>query len=72
MDLVHVADYTRMHQVPAGQRESYAAVATGAIAKNVYVFPTSDGLATVIRDWIDRAAIAVALGLTHDHQVLLS
>ena len=61
-----------MHLVPVGQRESYAAVAVGAIAQNVYLFAASNGLATVIRAWVDRAAIADALGLTHDQQVLLS
>jgi hypothetical protein len=38
----------------------------------VYLFAAGNGLATVIRAWIDRAAIADALGLTHDQQVLLS
>ena len=72
MDLVYVADHARMRLVPAGQRESYAYTAAGAIAQNVYLFAASTGLATVIRGWIDRAAIADALGLTHDQQVLLS
>ena len=72
LDLVYVADYTRMNRVPVGQRESYASVAAGAISQNVYLFAASNGLATVIRAWIDRAAIADALGLTHDQQVLLS
>ncbi len=60
---LYVADFTRMHLVPTGQRESYAAVAAGAIAKNVYLFAASDGWSTVILAWIDRAAIADALGL---------
>jgi nitroreductase len=51
---------------------AYAHVAAGAIAQNVYLFAAANGLATVIRAWIDRAAIAEALGLTHDQQVLLS
>lgn len=72
LDLVYVADYARMNRVPAGQRESYASVAAGAITQNIYLFAASNGLATVIRAWIDRAAIADALGLTHDQQVLLS
>jgi SagB-type dehydrogenase family enzyme len=72
MDLVYVADHARMGMVPAGQRESYASVAAGAITQNVYLFAASNGLATVIRAWIDRTAIADALGLTHDQQVLLS
>lgn len=72
LDLVYVADHARMRLVPAAQRESYASAAAGAIAQNVYLYAASAGLATVIRAWIDRAAIADALGLTHDQQVLLS
>jgi len=72
LDLVYVADHSRMKLVPAGSRESYASAAAGAIAQNVYLYAASSGLATVIRAWIDRAAIADALGLTHDQQVLLS
>jgi len=72
LDLVYVADHARMRLVPAAQRESYASAAAGAIAQNVYLFAASEGLATVIRAWIDRSAIADALGLSHDQQVLLS
>jgi len=72
MDLVYVADHARMHLVPVGKRESYASVAAGAIAQNVYLFAAGNGLATVLRAWIDRMAIADALGLTHDQQILLS
>jgi len=72
LDLVFVVDHTRMGLVPVGQRESYASAAAGAIAQNVYLFAASAGLATVIRAWIDRAAMADALGLTHDQHVLLS
>jgi SagB-type dehydrogenase family enzyme len=72
LDLVFVADFSRMKLVPAVQRESYASVAAGAISQNIYLFSASAGLATVIRAWIDREAIAKALGLTHDQHVLLS
>lgn len=72
LDLVYVADHARMGLVPVAQRESYASAAAGAIAQNVYLFAASAGLATVIRAWIDRGAIADALLLTHDQQVLLS
>ena len=72
LDLVFVADYSRMRLVPASRRESYASVAAGAISQNLYLFAASNRLATVIRAWIDREAIANALGLSHDHEVLLS
>lgn len=72
LDLVYVANHARMGMVPVAQRESYASTAAGAITQNVYLFAASNDLATVIRAWIDRAAIADALGLAHDQQVLLS
>jgi nitroreductase len=61
-----------MRMIPVGKREAYASAAAGAIAQNVYLYAASAGLATVIRAWIDRSAIADALGLSHDQQVLLS
>lgn len=72
LDLVYVADHARMRMVPVAQRESYASAAAGAIAQNVYLYSATAGLATVIRAWIDRSAVADALGLSHDQQVLLS
>ncbi|MDT3680346.1 MAG: nitroreductase family protein [Burkholderiaceae bacterium] len=72
LGLVYVADHRRMARVPVAQRESFASAAAGAIAQNVYLFAAGNGLATVIRAWIDRDAIAEALGLAHDQQVLLS
>ena len=72
LDLVFVADHSRMKLVPVGNRESFASVSVGAIAQNVYLFAASFGLAAVIRAWIDREAIADVLWLNHDQQVLLS
>jgi SagB-type dehydrogenase family enzyme len=72
LDLVYVADQRRMRMVPVSSRERYASAAAGAIAQNVYLYAASAGLATVIRAWIDREAIADALGLDHEQQVLLS
>ena len=72
LDLVYVADHGRMKLVPVASRESFASAAAGAIAQNVYLFAAGNGLSAVIRAWINRDAIADALGLGHDQQVLLS
>jgi len=72
LDLVYVADHRRMTLIPVASRDSFASAAAGAIAENVYLFAAGNGLSTVIRAWINREAIADALGLSHDHQVLLS
>ncbi|HET9693377.1 MAG TPA: SagB/ThcOx family dehydrogenase, partial [Steroidobacteraceae bacterium] len=47
LDLVYVADHRRMRLIPAGLRESYSAIAAGAITQNVYLYAASEGLATV-------------------------
>ena len=72
LDIVYVADHSRMHLVPVNMRTNFACAAAGAIAQSIYLFAASNGLATVIRAWIDREAIANALGLNHDQEVLLS
>jgi len=72
LDLVFVADHARMTLVPAAQREAYAYAMAGAMAQNVYLYCASEGLATVIRAWFDRDALARAMGLQADHQLLLA
>lgn len=72
LDLVYVADLRRLAMVPVRERERYAAAAAGAIAQNVYLYAASAGLSTVLRAWIDRAALAEALGLGHDEEVVFS
>jgi nitroreductase len=72
LDLIYVADHSRMRMVPAAQRVSYSSAAAGAICQNVYLYAAANGLATVVRAWIDRDAIAEALRLSHDQQVLFS
>lgn len=72
MDLVYVADHGRMGMVPAAQRTAYACAAAGAMAQNVYLFCASARLATVVRAWFDRDALAKAMGLGNDQQLLLA
>ncbi len=72
LDLVYVADHGRMKTVPAAMRESYASVAAGAMAQNVYLCCASAGMVTVVRAWFDRHALGQAMGLGPDQQILLT
>jgi SagB-type dehydrogenase family enzyme len=72
LDLIMVADYSRMKLVPVAQRMAFAYTCAGAMAQNVYLYCASEGLATVIRAWLDRDALAKAMGLNNEQQVLLS
>jgi hypothetical protein len=71
LDLIFVADHARLSLVPAAQRERYAFAAAGAMAQNVYLFCAGNVLATVIRAWFDHRALAAAMGLSADQQLLL-
>jgi len=72
LDLIFVADHSRMKLVPPARRDAYAHASAGAMAQNVYLYCASQGLATVIRAWFDRDALTRAMGLQADHQLLLA
>ncbi len=72
LDLVFVADHTRMSLVPASKRVLYCVVSAGAMAQNVALYCASAGLANVVRAWFDRQALAQAMLLGPDQQILLT
>ncbi len=72
LDLVYVADHAHMRMTPSEQRRLYSAVAVGAIVQNVYLYCASAGLSTVVRAWLDRKALASALGLGEHESIVVA
>ncbi|HUJ24235.1 MAG TPA: nitroreductase family protein, partial [Bryobacteraceae bacterium] len=72
LDLVYVADYSKMTNVSETDRLLYSAADTGFIGQNVYLYCASEGLITVIRGSIDRDALAKALKLRPDQKITLA
>ena len=72
LNLVYIADLSRMEGANDEQQQLYAAADTGFIAQNVYLFCTSEGLATVVRGSIDRTALGKALGLNKHQRIILA
>lgn len=72
LDLIYVADLAHLERVATEQRLLFAAVSAGAIAQNIYLYAASAGLVTVVRAWLDRDALAKALGLSSQENVLLA
>jgi SagB-type dehydrogenase family enzyme len=72
LDLIYVINYGRLVDMPAQQRDIFAATSAGAMAQNVYLYCASAGLATVVRGWLNRRALADALGLNEDELPVLS
>jgi SagB-type dehydrogenase family enzyme len=72
LDLVYVADQAHLKNVPGEHRAAYSAASAGAIAQNVYLYCASAGLATVVRGWLDRRALAATLGLGPEEHIVLA
>jgi len=56
----------------ADDRLIYGGAQAGFISENVYLFCASEGLATVVRGSVDRAALAAALKLGPDQKIILA
>ncbi|WP_322047360.1 nitroreductase family protein [Paraburkholderia sp. J67] len=72
LDLVYVLRGSQVLATPPQQRERFAAVAAGAICQNVSLYCASEGLATVVRGWINTRLLADALRLNEDETPLLA
>jgi nitroreductase len=72
VNLVYVADTSRMGEMASEERALWMGADTGVIVENVYLFCAAEGLATVVRAMIDRPALAKAMKLRPDQIITLS
>jgi len=72
VNLIYVADYSRMSSASDQMKELYAAADTGFISENVYLYCASTGLATVVRAYVDRPVLAKAMKLRADQKIILA
>ncbi len=70
--LLYVADYARMGKGPQAQKDFYAAVDTGFISQNVYLYCASEDLSTVVLGMVDKPALSAAINLRADQRVILT
>ncbi len=71
VNLVFVADYSRMAERTEEEKQALSWADTGFISQNVYLYCASEGLATVVRALIDRDALAKAMKLRPDQKITL-
>ncbi len=72
VNLVYVADYSRMGTLTEDEKVFYSAADTGFISENVYLYCASEGLATVVRGYIDRPALASVMKLRPEQKIILA
>jgi nitroreductase len=71
VDLIYVADLSKTGQA-GNEAELFTAADAGFISENVYLFCASEGLATVVRGSVDRAALANIMKLRPEQRILLA
>ncbi|MCP3967795.1 MAG: SagB/ThcOx family dehydrogenase [Lentisphaerae bacterium] len=69
---VYVSDLSKFGKGGHAHAKFYAAVDTGLISQNVYLFAASNDLATVVCGWLDRNQLAKKLDLPKNVRVVLS
>jgi len=72
VNLVFVADYSRMGDASEEDKDFYSAADTGFISQNVYLFCASEGLATVVRGYLDRSVLHETMRLRPDQKIILA
>ncbi len=72
VNLVYVADYSRMVEAEETDRILYSAADAGAISQNVNLFCASEGLATVVRGLVARSALAKLMKLRPSQHVIVA
>jgi SagB-type dehydrogenase family enzyme len=72
VNLVFVADYTRMGNSDDETKKFYSACDTGFISQNVYLYCASEGLSTVVRGYVDKEGLAKAMKLSATQKVVLA
>ncbi len=71
LNLLYVSDYAKMpSNLSKEERMLYSGVHTGFIAQNIYLYCSSQKLATVFRAFVDRDALAKTLNLRKDQRIV--
>jgi SagB-type dehydrogenase family enzyme len=72
VNLVYVADFAKYGTEMAEENKlTYSGADTGFVSQNVYLFCASEGLATVVRAGVDRAALSKAMRLRPEQRIIL-
>ena len=72
VNIVYVADYLKMGDSSKENKDFYSAANTGFISQNVYLYCASEGLATVVRGWIDREKLHEVMKLKESQKIILA
>ena len=73
VNLIYVSDYAKMgDKIPDEIKTLLSGSHAGFISENVYLYCASEGLATVVRAYVDIPALSKAMKLRPDQKIILA
>jgi len=72
VNLIYVSDMSKTGRASSSDTEMYTSADVGFISQNVYLYCASEGLVTVVRGSVDRAALAKTLKLQPTQKIILA
>jgi nitroreductase len=73
VNLIYVSDYAKMgDKIPDEIKVLLSGSHAGFISENVYLYCASEGLATVVRAYVDIPALSKAMKLRPDQKIILA
>jgi nitroreductase len=72
LNLIYVSDLAKIAGETQADKLTFAGAHAGFASQNAYLFCASAGLATVVRAYIDKPALAAAMKLRPDQLIVLS
>jgi SagB-type dehydrogenase family enzyme len=72
LNVVLVADFSRVKKSGQADAKQYAAADAAFISQNIYLYCASEGLATVVRGFIDKPALATAMQLKPQQEIIFA
>jgi nitroreductase len=73
VNLIYVSDYAKMgDKIPNEIKVLLSGSHAGFISENVYLYCASEGLATVVRAYVDIPALSKAMKLRPDQKIILA
>lgn len=72
LNLIYVSDLAKLNVPDPVAAEFFIGAHTAFISQNVYLFCTSEGLSTVVRGSIDKAALGKKMNLREDQKITLA
>lgn len=67
---LYVADLSKLAEGTTAEKEATAAIDTGFVSQNVYLWCASEGLATGVRTWVDRDVLSKRMKLRPDQRIV--